>query len=107
MNETQLTIAESTSESIEESATHHERTLRIEDHPAWPTLSQLSVRLTVQIHLQRIKVCDLLRLDKGQILESSWSQTNDVPVAVGERRLCWGEFEVSGQQIGVRVTQLI
>jgi flagellar motor switch protein FliM len=106
MDETQLTLVES-GDATEKSTAHRTRTLRIENHPAWSTLSQLSVLLTVHIHLQRIKVRDLLRLDRGQLLESSWSQTTDVPVAVGDRRLCWGEFEVSGQQIGVRVTQLI
>jgi flagellar motor switch protein FliM len=80
---------------------------RIEDHLAWPVLSQLPVTLTVRISLKRLRVRDLLRLEKGQVLESAWSQTSDVPVAAGEVRLCWGEFEVSGQQIGVRLTQLL
>jgi flagellar motor switch protein FliM len=80
---------------------------RIESHPAWPLLSQLPMTLNVRITLNRLKVSDLLSLEKGQILESSWSQTSDVPLAIGEVRLGWSEFEVSGQQIGVRLTQLV
>ena len=79
---------------------------RIENHAAWPLLSQLPMMLNVRINLNRLKVSELLGLEKGQILESRWSQTSDVPLAVGDVRLGWSEFEVSGQQIGVRLTQL-
>lgn len=107
MNETQLAVVEPGSALVEGAVAAAPWMTRIEDHIAWPVLSQLPVLLTVCIGLNRLKVRDLLRLDKGQVLESSWSQTNDVPVAVGKVRLCWGEFEVSGQQIGVRLTQLL
>ncbi len=80
---------------------------RIESHPAWPLLSRLPMTLNVRISLNRLKVSDLLNLEKGQILESHWPQTSDVPLAVGEVRVGWSEFEVSGQQIGVRLTQLV
>jgi flagellar motor switch protein FliM len=63
--------------------------------------------LTVRITLNRLKVSDLLGLKVGQILESRWPQTSDIPLTVGGVRLGWSEFEVSGQQIGVRVTQLV
>jgi flagellar motor switch/type III secretory pathway protein FliN len=82
------------------------RMARIESHPAWPLLSQMPMTLTVRITLDRLKVNELLGLKVGQILESQWSQTSDVPLAVGGVWLGWSEFEVSGQQIGVRVTQL-
>jgi len=107
MNETQLAVVEPGSALVEGVVTATPWMARIEDHVAWPVLSQLPVMLTVRIGLNRLKVRDLLKLDKGQVLESPWSQTSDVPVAAGEVRLCWGEFEVSGQQIGVRLTQLL
>ena len=79
---------------------------RMEQHEAWPTLSRMRVMLTVRIALDRIKVRDLLQLQQGQVLVSRWSHTNDVPLTAGEVRLAWSEFEVSGQRIGVRLTQL-
>jgi flagellar motor switch protein FliN/FliY len=79
---------------------------RMEQHEAWPTLSRMRVMLTVRIALDRIKVRDLLQLQLGQVLESGWSHTNDVSLTAGEVRLAWSEFEVSGQRIGVRLTQL-
>ena len=107
MNETQLAVTELPSELAEKAVINNVSTSRIEEHPAWPAISQFPVLLTLGIQLNRIKIRDLLRLDKGQVLESSWPQTSDVSVAVAKKRLCWAEFEVSGQQIGVRVTQLI
>ena len=80
---------------------------RIEEHPAWTVVSRLPVMLSVRIPLTRLKVRDLLSLESGRLLESTWSQTSDVPLSVGEVRLGWSEFEVSGQQIGVRLTQLL
>lgn len=80
---------------------------RIESHPAWPLLSRLPMTLAVRITLNRLKVSDLLVLEKGQVLESQWPQTSDVPLSVGEVRLGWSELEICGQQIGVRLTQLV
>ncbi len=107
MSGTQLVVVEPEIAPVEGAATDASGMVNIEDHPAWPVLSRLPVMLTVGIGLNRFKVGDLLRLEKGQVLESAWSQTSDVPVAAGEVRLSWGEFEVSGQQIGVRLTQLL
>jgi flagellar motor switch protein FliM len=79
---------------------------RMEQHEAWPTLSRMQVNLKVCIALDRIKVRDLLQLQQGQVLESGWSHTHDVPLSAGEVRVAWSEFEVSGQKIGVRLTQV-
>ena len=78
----------------------------MEQHPAWPVLSRIALPLAVQVPLNRIKVRDLLRLSEGQILASVWSHTHDVPLTAGAVRLAWSEFEISGEKIGVRLTQL-
>lgn len=79
---------------------------RMEEHASWSILSRLPVLLTVRIAINRFEVRDLLALEPGDVLATKWSQTRDVPLAVGEVRLGWSEFEVSGQRIGVRLTQL-
>jgi flagellar motor switch protein FliN/FliY len=79
---------------------------KLEEHRSWTVLSRLPVLLTVRIGISPFSVRDLLALEPGQILASRWSQTRDVPLSVGEVRLGWSEFEVSGQRIGVRLTQL-
>jgi hypothetical protein len=45
-------------------------------------------------------------LKAGQVLTSEWSELRDVPLSVGQVRLGWSEFEVSGQRLSVRLTQL-
>lgn len=81
--------------------------LRIEEHPAWPVLSRLSVTMTAEIPLSRFKVRDLLGLSEGQVFESVVSDTDDVPLKVGDVQLGWTEFEVVEQKIAVRLTRLV
>jgi flagellar motor switch/type III secretory pathway protein FliN len=81
--------------------------LRIEEHPAWAVLSRLPVTITVAIPLSRFRVRDLLGLAEGQVFESISSDTNDVPLNVGDVQLGWTEFEVVGQKIAVRLTRLV
>lgn len=80
--------------------------VEIEEHEAWPLLSRLPVMLMVQIGLTKLRVKDLLELKAGQVLTSEWSELRDVPLSVGQVRLGWSEFEVSGQRLSVRLTQL-
>ena len=82
------------------------RMARIEEHSAWPVLSRLTVTLEAGIPLDRFRVRDLLRLEAGQIVESIWPDSEDVPVKVGQVQLGWSEFEVVEQQLAVRLTRL-
>lgn len=80
---------------------------KIEEHPAWPKLCRLDLILAVQIPLVRFKVQDLLRLAEGQVFESAFSETEDVPLRVGDVQLGWTEFEVVDQKIALRLTRLV
>ena len=79
---------------------------RIEEHKAWPMLSELSMTLESVIALRKFKVRDLLRLEVGQVVESLCADTDDVPVKVGQVQLGWSEFEVVEQRLAVRLTRL-
>lgn len=79
---------------------------RIEEHEAWPVLSELVMTLESGIALREFKVRDLLRLEVGQIIESLCPGSNDVPVKVGQVQLGWSEFEVVEQRLAVRLTRL-
>jgi len=80
---------------------------KIEEHPAWPKLCQLDLTLAVEVPLIRFKVQDLLRLAEGQVFESAFSDTEDVPLRVGDVQLGWTEFEVVDQKIALRLTRLV
>ena len=79
---------------------------RIEEHHAWPVLSELGMTLESVIALREFKVRDLLRLEVGQVVESLCPNTDDVPVKVGHVQLGWSEFEVVEQRLAVRLTRL-
>jgi|HubBroStandDraft_6_1064221.scaffolds.fasta_scaffold796571_2 flagellar motor switch protein FliM len=78
----------------------------IEEHPEWPLLSRIPMRLTAGIPLPQFRVKDLLALKPGQILTSNWLSTDDVPLKIGSVQLSWSEFEVVDQQMAIRLTRL-
>ena len=80
---------------------------KIEEHPAWSKLCRLDLMLAVEIPLPRFKVQDLLRLAEGQVFESTFPDTEDVPLRVGDVQLGWTEFEVVDQKIALRLTRLV
>ncbi len=69
-------------------------------------LAALPLQLDVIVPVPGFRVQDLLSLDKGAILESRWSHTEDIPVWCGGEQLVWTEFEVVDQKLAVRVTRL-
>lgn len=78
----------------------------IEDRADWPLLSRLPMRLTAGIPLARFKVRDLLALQQGQMIGSTWTSTDDVPLRIGSVQLSWSEFEVVEERMAVRLTRL-
>jgi len=79
----------------------------MEAHPAWPMISRLPVKLMVNIPLSGFRVCDLLALEPGQTILSTWVSTEEVPLKVGDLQLSWGEFEVVDQIMALRLTRLM
>lgn len=80
---------------------------RVEEHPAWPVLSRLPITVAAKISLGQFNVRDLLGMAEGQVFESAVSDTEDVPLEVGNVQLGWTEFEVVEQRIALRLTRLV
>jgi flagellar motor switch protein FliN/FliY len=78
----------------------------MEEHRAWPMIGRLPVLLSVPIPLRGFKVRELLNLRCGQTIASTWAVTEDIPLQTGALPICWGEFEVVGQRIAIRLTRL-
>jgi hypothetical protein len=66
----------------------------------------LPVELDVAVPVRDFRVCNLLALERGQLIETQWGHGEDVPLASGQVQLTWSEFEVVENQLGVRVTRL-
>jgi hypothetical protein len=79
--------------------------------PARVSLSTLAAKLPLQLDLlvplPSFRVQNLLSLEKGQVIESAWPHTEDLPLWSGGVHLVWTEFEVVDQKLAVRVTRLV
>ena len=72
----------------------------------WLEAALLPCRLSVDVPLREFTVRDLLRLEAGSVVESKNVNGADVPVIVNARLIGWAEFEVMGQRLALRVTEL-
>lgn len=69
-------------------------------------LDRITMQLDVMVRAASLRVEDLLRLEKGTVVETIHEHSQDVPVLCGGALLVWGEFEVLDQKLAVRITRL-
>jgi flagellar motor switch/type III secretory pathway protein FliN len=74
--------------------------------PMGGPVARLPIELEVSIPIREFRVRNLLALEQGQVIESQWTQGEDVPLASGQVQLAWSEFEVVDTELAVRVTRL-
>jgi len=74
---------------------------------AWSgRVTRLPVELEVAVPVRDFRVRHLLALAPGSVIASQWNHGSDVPLAAGQERLAWSEFEVMDTRLAVRVTRL-
>lgn len=66
----------------------------------------LPCRLTLQIPVTGFTVGDLVRMKVGSIVETQCHHTHDIPLRVNGLLIGWTEFEVIGDRLAVRITEL-
>ena len=71
-----------------------------------PALAKLPVELEVAVPVREFRVRDLVRLGAGQVIETQWGHTRDMPLWAGDVQMAWSEFEVVETKLAVRVTRL-
>ena len=75
--------------------------------PAWSSaVAQLPVELDVTVPVRQFRVRNLLALEPGQVIESQWGYSEDVPLGSVDVQLAWSEFEVVDTRLAVRITRL-
>jgi len=79
----------------------------METHPAWATISSFPALLSVGVLFHQLRVRNLLALQTGQIIGTSWNCSDDVPLRLGGVQLAWGEFDVQNGRIALRLTHLV
>ncbi len=74
---------------------------------AWSgAVAHLPVELDVTVPVRQFRVRNLLDLEPGQVIESQWGYSEDVPLGSVEVQLAWSEFEVVDTRLAVRITRL-
>lgn len=69
-------------------------------------LPWLPCTLVLDIPVVKFTVGDLLGLAAGSIVETAYHQSSDLPLRVNGQLVGWTEFEVVGERLAVRLTDL-
>jgi flagellar motor switch/type III secretory pathway protein FliN len=72
----------------------------------WRPVLGLPCHLTVDLVVPGFTVADLLKLRAGSVVGSHWHAARDVPLRVNGTLIGWSEFEVVGNRLAVRLTEL-
>lgn len=72
-----------------------------------PIVARIPVELDVAVPIRKFRLRNLLALERGQVIESTWLQGDDLPLAAPGAQLAWSEFEVIDQKLAVRITRLV
>ena len=66
----------------------------------------LPCTVALDIPVVKFTVCDLMTLARGSIVETAYHQSSDLPLRVNGQLVGWTEFEVVGERLAVRLTDL-
>jgi flagellar motor switch/type III secretory pathway protein FliN len=72
----------------------------------WRVAQSLPCVLTLEVPVPKFTVGDLLRLGKGSVISTQWNQGTDVPLRTNGELIGWAEFEVVGERLAARLTEL-
>jgi flagellar motor switch/type III secretory pathway protein FliN len=89
-------IADSNSKAAQEAA----------DEIRWKPVLELPCELTVDLTLPAFKIADLLQLRPGLVINARWRLGQEVPLCLNGTLLGWIEFEVVGDRLAVRMTEM-
>jgi flagellar motor switch/type III secretory pathway protein FliN len=72
----------------------------------WGELLQVPTMVTVDVPIAKLTVRELFRLQKGSVLASAQVSGVQVPIAISGRLIAWGEFQVAGENLALRIVEL-
>ena len=77
-----------------------------QDRDPYEYLPWLPCTLALDLPVVKFTVGDLMSLAKGSIVETTYHQSSDLPLRVNGQLVGWTEFEVVGDRLAVRLTDL-
>lgn len=81
-------------------------TANTEERSRWADVEFLPCMLSAEIEMAHFTVRDLFRLEVDSVLNAGWLQNVDVPLKANSQLIGWVEFEVIGERLAVRLTEL-
>ena len=70
-------------------------------------LPWLPCTLALEVPAVNFTVGTLLSMQVGTLIESAWHQSTDMPLRVNGLLMAWTEFEVVGERLAARITDLV
>lgn len=70
-------------------------------------LPWLPCTLALEVPLVNFTVQHLLKLQPGSLVHTGCHQSSDVPLNVNDILMAWTEFEVVGERLAARITDLV
>jgi flagellar motor switch/type III secretory pathway protein FliN len=74
---------------------------------AWEQFGWMPCRLSVEMPATSIRLRDLLLLAPGSVVRTDWPEGSDAPVSVNGQVIGWAEFEVVGDRLAIRFTEMV
>ena len=75
-------------------------------HEAMQRFNWLPCRLSLEIPVSKFTLGDLLRLHPGSVVQTAIGSTEEIPLRVNQRLIAWIRFEMIGDRIAARITEL-
>ncbi|HUA01641.1 MAG TPA: FliM/FliN family flagellar motor C-terminal domain-containing protein [Candidatus Aquilonibacter sp.] len=83
-----------------------ETSVKADKNDHWADAGFLPCRLSAEVDIAKFTVRDLFCLEVDSVLDTGWVQSIDVPLRANSQLLGWVEFEVIGERLAVRLTEL-
>jgi flagellar motor switch/type III secretory pathway protein FliN len=77
-----------------------------QDDARWWQVRDLGCDLTVDLPIPNFQIADLLKLQKGSVIDAHWKVGRDVPFNLNGTQIGWVEFEVLASKLAARLTEL-
>jgi flagellar motor switch/type III secretory pathway protein FliN len=72
----------------------------------WRPVLVLPCEFSVDLPVPGFTIADLLKLRRGSVINAHWHVGQDVPLRLNGTLIGWSEFEVMGNNLAVRLTEL-
>jgi flagellar motor switch/type III secretory pathway protein FliN len=105
--ETRLAVAAEKPAERAGTETETETEKETKEDARWKPVLNLPCELIVDLPLPDFKISDLLKLRVGSVLDAHLHVGKDVPLRLNGTLLGWIEFEMVGNSLAVRLTELV